>query len=131
MIVRTVIWLYSAKIIEIQENAGGVPGEFTVWALTDRAQLQTLSLTVPRTLLINAKHGSKVARTLADELNGVIVKRDLPHAHACLDLFEVNIPEKKFVRNERALNMFLCDPHVRNIVCNYVALIPATMLHDG
>ncbi len=49
-------------------------------------------------------------------------KKDLPHGKQCRDLFEVSIPERKFVRNERNLNLFLCDAQVEGVYESQVPL---------
>ena len=49
-------------------------------------------------------------------------KKDLPHGKQCRDLFEVSIPERKFVRNERTLNLFLCDAQVEGVYESQVPL---------
>lgn len=52
------------------------------------------------------------AQAAAVGLGGVRIRKDLPHGKQCRELFEVSIPERKFQRNERALNLFLCDAQV-------------------
>ena len=52
------------------------------------------------------------AEEAALALDGARIKRDLPHARPLGTLFEVAIPERKFIRNEKALALFLCDPQV-------------------
>lgn len=62
------------------------------------------------------------AQNAALSLGGVRTKKDLPHGKQCRDLFEVSIPERKFVRNERNLNLFLCDAQVEGVYESQVPL---------
>lgn len=46
---------------------------------------------------------------------GAKMTRDLPHSRPEGALYEIEIPEKKFVRNEKALDEFLSDPQVEGV----------------
>ena len=65
---------------------------------------------VPRVMYVNCR--GREAEEAALALDGARIKRDLPHARPLGTLFEVAIPERKFIRNEKALALFLCDPQV-------------------
>lgn len=103
------------QIIEMQES--DVPGEFIVWAMIGSSkmqmQLQKLRVTVPRTILVNCR--GKQAEVAVQELGGVRVKRDLPHGRPCLNLYEVTVPEKKYLRYEKSVTQFMCDPEVEGV----------------
>ena len=43
------------------------------------------------------------------------MNRDLPHDRACLNLYEIQLQERKFLRNEKALSLFLSDPQIEGI----------------
>lgn len=62
------------------------------------------------------------AQAAAVGLGGIRIRKDLPHGKQCRELFEVSIPERKFQRNERALNLFLCDAQVCDVVTLCVLL---------
>jgi hypothetical protein len=116
-------------VIEIQETDS--PGEFVVWAMTAATQLQRLNVTFPRQLFVNVTAGGKEAQAAATGLGGVRVKKDLPHGKLCRELFEVSIPERKFLRNERALNLFLCDAQVEGVYESQVPLWLRGVLNMG
>jgi hypothetical protein len=96
------------QIIEWQMT--DVAGEYVVWAMTNKSQLQKLKVVVPRVMYVNCR--GREAEEAALALDGARIKRDLPHARPLGTLFEVAIPERKFIRNEKALALFLCDPQV-------------------
>jgi DNA polymerase epsilon subunit 1 len=56
----------------------------------------------------------KAAENVALEM-GAKMTRDLPHSRPEGALYEIEIPEKKFVRNEKALDEFLSDPQVEGV----------------
>ena len=91
------------QIVELQESDS--PGEFTVWAMTNKHQLQRFSVRVPRTIYVNVVglHAERAAR----QLGGVQVKKDLPHGRPCMKLFQVDFSEARYQRNEKALANFL------------------------
>ena len=90
--------------------------------MTATTQLQRLNIVVPRQLYVNITTTGKDAQLAATNLGGVRVKRDLPHGKQCRELFEVSIPEKKYQRNERALNLFLCNSQVEGVYESQVPL---------
>jgi DNA polymerase epsilon subunit 1 len=68
----------SWQVIEIMETDS--PGSFTVWAMTGTAQLQRLTVTVPRMLLMNCR--GREAEDSCAALGGTRVKsnsKTLPH----------------------------------------------------
>ena len=106
------------QIIELQET--DVPGEFTAWAMTNRTQLQKLTLVVPRILYVNYKEGASEEPALL--LGGKKVTKHLPHERNCLNLYEINVSEKKFVENEKAISLFLSDPSIEGVYESQVPL---------
>ena len=108
------------QVLELQET--DAPGEFVVWAITAQAQLQRLNVTIPRRLYANIHHSGREAQALARELGGVPVQRDLPHGKRCRELFELEMAERKFQRNERQVHLFLCDAHVEGVYESQVPL---------
>lgn len=90
--------------------------------MTAPTQLQRLNVVIPRQLFVNVLKGGKEAQAAAINLGGVRVNKDLPHGKQCRELFEVHIPERKFLRNERALNLFLCDAQVEGVYESQVPL---------
>jgi hypothetical protein len=70
-------------------------------------------VTIPRLLYINCV-GREASRG-AEAMGGVPVRRDLPHSRPNINLFEVNISEQKFLRNEKTLGLFLSDPQVEGV----------------
>lgn len=108
------------QVLELQET--DTPGEFIVWAMTAPTQLQKLNIVIQRQLYVNVQHAGREAQTAALQLGGVLVRKDLPHGKYCRALYEINIPERKYVRNERALNTFLCDTQVEGVYESQVPL---------
>lgn len=103
------------QIIELLES--DTPGVFLAWVFTQRNMLQCLKIVVPRLIFVNCKGGSAEATAL--KLGGKLVKKDLPHMNKCFNLYEIEISEKKFIRNEKTLNLFLTDPNVEGVYeCN-------------
>lgn len=96
------------QIIELQET--DAPGEFVVWAMTGRTQLQRLRVVIPRTVYTNV-HTSKAAAA-ARAMGGHAVQRDLPHARpgGKAGLFEITVPEHKWVANDASMANFMSDP---------------------
>jgi len=54
------------QVIELQELDS--PGEFVVWAMTDRAQLQRLNIVIPRVMYVNCKGAA--AESAAVDMGG-------------------------------------------------------------
>ena len=114
------------QIMEIQELDS--PGDFIVWAMTSRTQLQRFRMVVPRVLYVNCNGSGaeKVARSLGSKL-----RRDLPHGRTCLSLYEIAISERQYQRNEKNLSLFLCDPQVEGVYETQTPLWFRAMLHTG
>ena len=106
------------QILELQETDS--PGEFVVWAMTNRTQLQRLRVVIPRIIYVNVN--GKKAADVARKLGGVSARRDLPHGRPLHNLFEVQLSERKFQRNEKALSNFLADPNVEGVYEGQVPL---------
>ena len=106
------------QIIEMQESDS--PGEFVIWAMTTKQQLQRLRIQVPRTIYVNVV-GLNAERN-ARKLGGVQIKKDLPHGRPCMKLFEVNFSEARYQRHEKALANFLTDPNVEGVYESQVPL---------
>ena len=81
--------------------------------ITNRAQLQRLSIAIPRTLYVNCRGPSAIEAVRA--LAGSHVKRDLPLNKPSSDLYEVKLSEKKFVKRDGALQSLLSDPQIEGI----------------
>ena len=107
------------QIVEIQET--DLPGSFVVWAFTSANQLHRIYLNVPRTLYFNC-HDS-LSKTVGKIvlLGGKAVKKVLPHDKPTLNLYEVEISESNFIRDEKAIELILSDPKVEGV---YEAKVP-------
>ena len=81
--------------------------------MTDRGQLQRLNLQMSRLMYVNCR--GKGAEQAAIDMGGKLVKKELPHKRPVHALYEVEIPEKKFLRNEKTLSLFLSDPQVEGV----------------
>jgi hypothetical protein len=57
------------QIIELQELDS--PGEFVVWAMTERAQLQRLNVVIPRIMYVNCKGAA--AEAAAINMGGILI----------------------------------------------------------
>ena len=55
------------QIIELQELDS--PGEFVVWAMTERAQLQRLNVVIPRIMYVNCK--GRAIEAAAQKIGGI------------------------------------------------------------
>lgn len=108
------------QVMEVQKME--TPGEFLVWAMTGANQLQKLPLTVPRTLYVNIDKAHREAITFAQRLGGQLVRKDLPHGKDCLELYEITLPEAKFQRNEKALDLFFSSAEVEGVYESQVPL---------
>jgi DNA polymerase elongation subunit (family B) len=115
------------QILEFQETEG--PGEFVVWAMTTGTQLQRFKVTVPRILYLNCQGNN--AEATAHALQGVRVRRDLPHARVCNGLFEVKMSERKYVRNEKGLNTYLGDAQMEGVYESQTPLWFRAVLKTG
>lgn len=99
------------QIVELQETDS--PGVFIAWSFTGMSQLQKLFINIPRIIYVNCRGGR--AETTAKELGGRLVKKDLPHGRPVYNLYEIHLQEHKYIKNERALGLFLCDPLVEGV----------------
>lgn len=118
------------QIIELYET-GSTPGEFVVFAMTQRQQLQKLTITVPRYMYVNCR--DRQAEDVALYMGGKRVTRDLPHGHkiAQCGLYEVKISERRFVRNEKSLASFLSSTSVEGVYETLTPLWLRTVLQIG
>lgn len=107
------------QIIEMQETDS--PGEFVIWAMTNKRQLQRLKVVVPRTIYVNVVQND-YAEKAAKLLGGTSIQRTLPHSKPVGKLFEVQFSETKFQRNEKAVANFLTDPNVEGVYESKVPL---------
>jgi hypothetical protein len=102
------------QIVEFQETDS--PGIFIAWSFTGASQLQKLYVNIPRIIYVNCRPGGGRAELTAKELGGRLVKKDLPHGRGVYGLlYEIHLQEYKYVKNERALGLFLCDPMVEGV----------------
>lgn len=99
------------QIVELQETDS--PGIFIAWSFTGATQLQKLFINIPRIIYVNCRGGR--AEMTAKELGGRLVKKDLPHGRPVFNLYEIHLQENKYIKNERALGLFLCDPLVEGV----------------
>lgn len=103
----------SWQIVEIQET--DVPGSFVVWAFTSSSQLQRLYISIPRTLYANCHDTTSKSVQMITEMGGKLVKKVLPHDRPTLNLYEIDIPEHKYIRDEKAVDFILSDPRVEGV----------------
>lgn len=115
------------QVIELQLS--DVPGEFIVWAMTSKGHLQRLTVVVPRTIYINYKAGGSDDVVL--QLGGKRIKRSLPHDRQCFNLYEVTLPEKKFIHHEKAMTIFMSDPFIEGVYESKVPLWFRAVLRMG
>ena len=116
------------QIFEIQSTES--PGEFTIWAMTSRTQMQKFKVVVPRIIYVNCR--GKDAQAAAVALGGTKnIERFLPHGHPCINLYEIEVPERKFQRNEKALARFLHHPQVEGVYETQVPLWFRTVVRLG
>jgi DNA polymerase epsilon subunit 1 len=75
--------------------------------------MQRFRVAVPRVLYLNClgPNGENAAKSL----QGTKIKRDLPHGKSTGSLYEVRVSERKYVRNEKGLSTFLCDPQIEGV----------------
>lgn len=107
------------QVLEIQEMV--TPGDFLVWAFTSPTDLQRLVLHIPRAIFVNILKSGKDAQLAAADLKGVKSRRELPHGKECLELFEIEMSEKRFQLNDRSVNLFLANSEVEGV---YESLVP-------
>ena len=100
------------QIIEIQEM--NVPGEFCVWAITHKNQLQRFSLMIPKIFYVNV-NGSGPAEKVILSLGGQRMIRDLPKRVSCSTLYEVRMEANKFFKYEKLISSFTSDPQVEGV----------------
>lgn len=105
----------SWQVVEIQET--DVPGSFVVWAFTSPGQLQRLFIAIPRTLYINCHDNADTSQSVQIilRMGGKLVKKVLPHDRPMLNLYEVDVPESKFIRDEKDIEHILSDPRVEGV----------------
>jgi DNA polymerase epsilon subunit 1 len=115
------------QILEIQETDS--PGLFLVWAMVGKNQLQRYYVEIPRVLYVNCA-GDDASR-MAVSIGGKPVKKDLPHGKPCLNLYEISISEQKFVRNDKVLGLFLCDPQIEGVYGSKLPLLFRGILRLG
>lgn len=107
------------QIIELCPSE--TPGEFIVYAMTQRAQMQKLFLTVPRYMYFNCRKSD--AADFAKALGGRNVVKDLPHSHkiGSCGLYEIALSERKFIRNDKQLSSLSNSSSVEGV---YETLTP-------
>ena len=59
------------------------------------------------------------------------MRRELPHGRPCRNLYEISLSERKFQRNEHALNMLLCNSQVEGVYETHVPLWFRAVLKMG
>ena len=108
------------QIIELY-NSQNSPGEFVVFAMTQKSQLQKLTISVPRYMYVNCRDSKP--EDLVRSMGGRKVTRELPHGHAIgnAGLYEVKLSEKRFSRNEKTVNDLINSHSVEGV---YETLTP-------
>ena len=115
------------QVIEVQET--DALGEFIIWAMTSQTQLQKLRITIDRTVYVDII--GKDMEEAAKSLGGLKVSKDLPRNQVGHNLYEVSIPERKFARNEKSLNLFLFNSEVRGVYESQVPLLFRALVRMG
>jgi DNA polymerase epsilon subunit 1 len=115
------------QILELQET--DTLGEFMVWAMTGRSQLQKFRLVVPRILYVNSL-GAKLKNNEKD-LKCQLVVKDLPHAKKRYDLYELSLPETKYQNNERASSLLMYNSQVEGVYESSTPLLFRAILKLG
>ena len=108
----------SWQIVELQQTE--THGEFIVWAMTSKNQIQKVTIVIDRTLYINCR--SQDAVDVAYEMNGSKVMKDLPHSRKLHTLVEVQIPERKFQTGGKKITQFLSLPQIEGVYESKVPL---------
>jgi hypothetical protein len=49
------------------------------------------------------------------QMGGKLVKKVLPHDRPALHLYELDIPEHKYIRDEKTVDFILSDPRVEGV----------------
>jgi DNA polymerase epsilon subunit 1 len=99
------------QIVELQEL--DTPGDFIVWAMTSKIQIQRLKLTIPRYMYVNCNGSSAEESTL--HLGGKKINHHLPHGRPNFNLYEVIVSEQKFQKNGKTLTEFLSNPQIEGV----------------
>ena len=108
----------SWQIVELQQT--DIHGEFIVWAMTSKNQIQRVTVVIDRSLYINCR--TKEAVDVAYEMNGYKVAKDLPHSRKMYTLVEVQIPERKFQTGGKKISQFLSLPEIEGVYESKVPL---------
>eukprot|EP01039_Chlorochromonas_danica_P000441 gene441-475_t len=118
------------QIVEIQEIHDS-PGDFQVWAFTSPMELHKLVLNIPRILYVNVLPYSSEGQQAAEHLGGQKVRRDLPHGKDCLELYEIQLPERRYQRNDKSINLFLASTEVEGVYESQLPLWFRAVLQIG
>ena len=93
------------------------PGEFVVWAMTGEKQLQKISLEVPKTFYLNSRMDPKEStlHELTQALGARKVSRNLPRAARQHHLYELCMPERRYLRHEKSIATIVSHGDVQGV----------------
>lgn len=104
------------QIVEVREDYG-TPGSFIVWAFTSNNRIQSVKLDVPRILYMNAVKDEGIVAQLGKQVRKILPRR-MPVYH----LYEVVMPERRFLRNSKEITRLMTDPGIQGVYETKVGL---------
>lgn len=110
------------QILEIR--AAATPGEFHLWTMSSPGTLQSVYLVVPRILYVNMTVPDAKSR-------GARVDRVLPRGRPSLHLYQLQMPERRYVRNNKEFTRSLVDPTVEGVYETKTPLLLRALLALG
>jgi DNA polymerase epsilon subunit 1 len=119
---------YHWQVLEIRPISPA--GTFRVFALTGPHMMEHFDVIVPRTLYTNSRVAMEGMRD-SDSFQTRKVARVLPRAHRQLHLYEIQLAESRFKRNEKKLSNFLTHPDLEGVYELGVPLLLRSVLELG
>ena len=123
---------YHWQILEIRNTS---PGTFRCFALTGPNIMETFDVVVPRTLYTNSRVPMDVlnrnSSRESESFHQKRVQRILPRAHRAMHLYQVQLSESKFKRNEKTLSNFLTHPDLEGVYELGVPLLLRAVMELG
>ena len=118
---------YHWQILEIRATS---PGIFRIFALTGPNVMEHFDVSVPRTLYTNSRVSMDILRG-SESFQQRRVQRVLPRAHTAMHLYEVQLPESRYKRNEKTLSNFLTHPDLEGVYELGVPLLLRAVMELG
>ena len=119
---------YHWQVVEIRPISP--PGTFRMFCMTGPSVMEKFDVIVPRTLYTNSRVPMEIMRD-SDSFQTRRVSRILPRSHRPMNLYEINLSESRFKRNEKTLSNFLTHPDLEGVYELGVSLLLKAVMELG